>query len=424
MTGLGLLWGQFIVLKLRSHGNRGRFFDSELIMPSIALVLITLGSLFLVGLLADLVGRHTPLPRITVLLIAGFAIGPSAFNLLPPFTEEWFPVLTDIALAMVGFLLGQKLTLRGLKKLGSSILAISIGEVLVSALLTGSVLFLIGLPIEVALILAGVAPASAPAATLDIVRELRAKGRFTDALLDIVAIDDAWGLLLFSLLLAAAQAVTGYGGVGSVLIDGFSEVGGALLLGMLAGFPMAFFTGRVAPGEPSQAEALGWVLLCSGLAVWMEVSSILAAMSMGVVVANFARHHKRPFHAIEGIEWPFMILFFLLAGAALRIDSLIHVGIWGLAYIALRTLGLIIGAMVGGLFNDTDTEIRRWIGFALLPQAGVALGMVLLAAQRFPEFRDILVPIVLGSTVFFELVGPVITRQILFRVGDAHQKTT
>ncbi len=388
-------------------------------MSAVAPVLITLGSLFLVGLLADLIGRHTVLPRITVLLMAGIAIGPSALDILPAFTEQWFPVLTDIALAMVGFLLGQKLTVSGLRELGSTVFALSLGEAIMAALLTGTILFLIGVPIEVALILAGVAPASDPVATLDVVREIEAKGRFTDTLLDIVAIDDALGLLLFSLLLAGAQAVAGDGDVGGVLAIGLTDVVGALLLGLLMGLPMAFVTGRVEPGEPIQAEALGWVLLCSGLAEWLEISFILSAMAMGVVVANFAKHHKRPFHAIEGVEWPFMILFFLLAGAALRIDSLIDVGVWGVACIALRALGLITGAMIGGLFSGTDREISRWIGFALLPQAGVALGMVLMASQRFPEFREILLPIVLGSTVFFELIGPVITRLVLFRVGDA-----
>lgn len=396
--------------------------SNSLTNSSIALILITLGCLFLVGLLADLISRHSLLLRITVLLIAGVAIGPSGVDLLPPFTERWFPVLTDIALSMVGFLLGQKLKLKSLRELGSSVLGLSIGEVIVSALFTGVILYLIGVPIEVALILAGVAPASAPSATLDVVRELGAKGRFTDTLLDVVAVDDAWGLFLFSILLAVAQAVVGYGEFGNMLVTGFVDIGSALLLGCLVGVPMAFFTGRVEPGEPTQAEALGWVLLCSGFAELLNVSSILAAMSMGFIVVNFASHHKRPFHAIEGIEWPFMILFFLLAGAALRLDALLQVGLWGSVYIVMRALGLIVGAMVGGLISKTDTKIRRWIGFALLPQAGVALGMVLIAAQRFPEYRDILLPIVLGSTVFFELIGPVISRLVLLHVGDAKMR--
>ncbi len=384
----------------------------------IAEILITFGGLFLVGLLADLAGRHSPLPRVTLLLVAGFLIGPSVLNWLPEFTGDWFPVLTDIALAMIGFLLGQKLTPAKLRELGCSVLSMSVGEVMLTALLVFSVLTLLGVSMEVALLLAGIAPATAPAATVDVVREYDARGKFTDTLLGIVAIDDAWGLLVFSILLAIAQALSGQGGAGEVLATGAWEVGGALLLGLVLGVPMAYVTGRIRPGEPTQAEALGVVLLCAGLAVWAEVSYILAAMVLGSVVANLARHHDRPFHAIEGIEWPFLILFFLLAGAALHLEALTHVGLLGAAYIGLRTAGLILGAWLGGRLGGTVVATQHWMGLALLPQAGVAIGMALLASQRFPEFKDIILPVVLGSTVIFELFGPVVTRRVLIRMGE------
>jgi len=384
----------------------------------IAEILITFGGLFIVGVLADLVGRHTPLPRVTLLLLAGFLIGPSVLDWLPQFTEDWFPVLTDIALAMIGFLLGQKLTLPTLRQMGRSVLTMSIGEVILTALLVFSVLSLCGVSLEVALLLAGIAPATAPAATVDVVREYKAKGRFTDTLLGIVAIDDAWGLLVFSVLLAMAQALSGQGGAGEVLASGAWEIGGAVLLGLVLGVPMAYVTGRIRPGEPTQAEALGLVLLCAGLAVWVEVSYILTAMVLGAVVANLAKHHDRPFHAIEGIEWPFLILFFLLAGAALHMEALAQVGLLGAGYIGLRIAGRILGTRLGGWLSGTEPATRRWIGLALLPQAGVAIGMALLASQRFPELKDIILPVALGSTVIFELLGPVVTRRVLIRMGE------
>lgn len=381
-------------------------------------ILVTFGGLFIIGLLADLVGRHTPLPRVTLLLLAGFVIGPSFLDWLPQFTGDWFPILTDIALAMIGFLLGQKLTMSTLQRLGRSVLFMSIGEVFLTALLVFTVLSVCGVTTELALLLAGIAPATAPAATIDVVREYKAKGRFTDTLLGIVAIDDAWGLLVFSVLLAVVQALSGQEGVGAVLISGVWEIGGAVLLGVLLGMPMAYLTGRIRPGEPTQAEALGVVLLCAGLAVLMEVSYILSAMILGAVVANLAKHHDRPFHAIEGFEWPFLILFFLLAGAALHMEALAHVGLLGAGYVVLRIVGRILGTQLGGWLSGTEPTTRRWIGLALLPQAGVAIGMGLLASQRFPDLKDILLPVVLGSTVIFELLGPVMTRRVLIRIGE------
>ncbi|MDT8321749.1 MAG: cation:proton antiporter, partial [Xanthomonadales bacterium] len=355
----------------------------------VAQIMITFGGLFLIGLLADLAGRHSPLPRVTLLLVAGFAIGPSMLDWLPAFTAQWFPVLTNIALALIGFLLGENLTRERFNELGRAVLAMSLGEVVTTALLIFVALLLLGFPVEVALLLAGIAPATAPAATVDVVHEYEASGQFTDVLLGIVAIDDAWGLLLFSVLLAAAQAFSGDSGTVDVLTSGAWELGGALLLGIALGMPMAYLTGRIRPGEPTQAEALGLVLLSAGLAEWLGVSYILSAMVLGATVANLASHHERPFHEIEGIEWPLLILFFLLAGASLQLDALLEAGALAGAYIALRTAGRLLGTRLGGWLTGTDVTVRRWIGLALLPQAGVAIGMALLASQRFPEIRDV-----------------------------------
>jgi Kef-type K+ transport system membrane component KefB len=148
------------------------------------------------------------------------------------------------------------------------------------------------------------------------------------------------------------------------------------------------------------------------------VSHILTSIVLGATVANLARHHERPFHAIEGIEWPFLILFFLLAGAALHVEAIGQVGLLGIAYITLRVAGRILGTRLGGWLSGTEPVTRRWIGLALLPQAGVAIGMALLASQRFPELKDTLLTVVLGSTVVFELLGPVMTRRVLARVGE------
>ena len=388
----------------------------------IAEILIVFGSLFLIGLLSDLAGRRTPLPRVTLLLLAGFLIGPTVLDWLPDFAGDWFPVLTGVALTMIGFLLGQKLTLPTLRELGRAVIAMSVCEVAVTAFLVFSVLLAFGVQLEIALLLAGIAPATAPAAIVDVVQELDARGKFTDTLLGIVAIDDAWGLMLFSVLLALVHGLTGQGNPAEVLLIAAHDIGGALLLGLLLGVPMAYLTGRVRPGEPTLAEALGLVLLCAGLAIWADVSYILAAMTMGSVVANLAKHHDRPFHAIEGIEWPFLILFFLLAGAALRVDALASIGLLGAGYIGLRIVGRIVGTRLGGRLSGTDVSTRHHMGPALLPQAGVAIGMALLAGQHFPELRDTILPVVLGSTVIFELVGPVVTRRVLIRMGEARGK--
>jgi len=298
----------------------------------------------------------------------------------------------------------------------------SASEVLMTGLLIATILSLFGVPLHIALLLAGIAPATAPAATLDVVHESSARGKLTNTLLGIVAIDDAWGLFIFSLMLAAAEAIHGGGGVTDAIITGTWEIAGALILGLVLGVPMAYITGRIRSGEPTQAEAIGVVLICAGLAVWFEVSYILAAMVMGSIVANFAYHHERPFNAIEGIEWPFLILFFLLAGASLHLDSLIDAGWLAVGYILLRVIGRIGGVWLGGFICGAEQRIRYWLGLTLLPQAGVAIGMALLAVQRFPESEDVILPVVLGATVIFEVAGPAVTRLVLTHVGDIKRR--
>ncbi|MHC5063596.1 MAG: cation:proton antiporter [Planctomycetota bacterium] len=382
-----------------------------------AWVLLILGLLFLLGLGADLIGRRTFLPRVTLLLIAGLAIGPSVLDLVPAdFVRQWFPLLTNIALGMIGFLLGGKLTIPAMRRRGFMVVGISIGKVLGAFSFVLVTLLICGVEAPLAMLFAAIAPATAPAATFDVVHESEAKGEFPDTLLSVVAIDDAWGLLLFTLVMATSAVMVGAGEVSDGFLAGFGEVGGSLLLGVLLGIPMAYLTGRVREGEPTLAEALGLVFLCTGLAIHLQVSPILATMAMGSSVASLARHHSRPFHAIEGIEWPFLIAFFVLAGASLEIERLLGIGVIGSAYILARSVGLYTGARLGSRLVQAPLLVRRWLGLALLPQAGVAIGMALMASQRFPRYAEVILSVILASTIIYELVAPIITRRVIEKV--------
>jgi Kef-type K+ transport system membrane component KefB len=150
----------------------------------------------------------------------------------------------------------------------------------------------------------------------------------------------------------------------------------------------------------------------------LNVSFLLASMVLGCVVANLARHHIRPFHAIEGIEWPFMILFFVLAGASLQFETLFQTGFIGSAYIIFRIIGRLLGGWTGGAITHAKPLMRRWMGIALMPQAGVALGMALVTIEHRPDLGEIILPVVIASTVLFELIGPVLTRIEIMHVGE------
>jgi Kef-type K+ transport system membrane component KefB len=266
--------------------------------------------------------------------------------------------------------------------------------------------------------LGGVSAATDPAATSDVVRQERATGRFATNLLGIVAIDDAWGLLAFSVILTVAGMLTD-GAAGAAILHGLREAGGAILLGAAIGAPAAFLTGRVKPGEPTLIEALGIVFLCAGLAMALDVSFLLTGMVCGAVVVNFAGHHDRPFMEIERIEWPFMLMFFVMAGASLDVSELSQVGPAGALYIVFRFLVRIGGGWLGGLLAGVPAVERRLTGLALMPQAGVAIGMALVAGERFPEYAEPLLAVTIASTIFFEVIGPILTQFALKRAAGA-----
>jgi NhaP-type Na+/H+ or K+/H+ antiporter len=379
-------------------------------------IFLTLGALFLLGLFADQLGRRTRLPRVTLLLFCGIAIGGSGLNVLPPGTNYWYEFLTIAALTMVAFLLGSSLSLKNLRKHGPVIMAVSLAVVIVTIAIVGAGLWVMGIDLGLALLLGAVATATDPAATQDVIRQAKAKGSFPKTLTGIVAIDDAWGVLAFSLILIFVGMLNG-GDTNGGLLDAAWEIGGAVVVGCALGFPGAYLTGRLAKGEPLQTEALGVVFLCAGLSLWLEVSFLIAGMTAGAVIVNFARHHSRAFHEIEHIQWPFMILFFILAGASLDVSALGNVGVIGLAYVFLRIISRIIGGWIGAVIGGAPRKQRPWYGIALLPQAGVAVGIALIAAKQFPIYADAILTVTIGTTVIFELIGPACTLLAL-------QKTT
>ncbi len=390
-----------------------------LAQPLLTTLFLTLGGLFLAGLATDLLGRKTRLPRVSLLLLFGFAIGPGGLGVLPPLGELWQSAITNIALVMVGFLLGDSLRVASLKARGREVLLVSLLVTVLTALVVFSGLWLLGLSLPLALCLAGIATATDPMATADVIHETGAKGPFTETLRGLVALDDAWGLLMFTALLILADILSGNGGVSQVLQRSLHEVLGSVLLGLCLGVPMALLSGRLSRGEPTQAEALGFVFLCAGLALWLQLSFLLSAIVMGVTVANLARHHQYAFHEIEGIEWPFLILFFILAGASLDTGTVLASGLVAAAYVTLRIAGRLIGARIAGRLAGSSVATRRWMGLALLPQAGVATGMALLAAERYPEHADWLISLVIGTTVLFEFLGPIATRWAIVAAGEA-----
>lgn len=383
-------------------------------------IMLTYGLVLLAALAADYIGARTRLPRVSLLVLVGALVGPHGFALLPDVVNDAAQIMTSFSLTLIAFLLGSELSLEKLRQQGRSVIVVSLTVVVFTWLAVAAGMALIGVPITMALLYGAIATATDPAATTDVVDETGATGPFRDLVVGVVAIDDAWGLIVFGLAMAGAAAIAGIDGhdAGWELLV---HLGGALAIGLLTGLPMAYLSGRIKQGRPTQIEAIGFVLICGGLAMWVGASYLLAATVAGACVANLARHHDYAFREIEHFEWPFLALFFVLSGAMLDIDAVGTSIVLVIAYVGLRLAGRIIGGWIGGRLTGLRPVEQHWTGLSLLPQAGVAVGMGLLAAEAFPTQAEEILAVTIGATVIFEIVGPVLTRLAFLHSGAAPQ---
>lgn len=391
-------------------------------MANHATILLALGVILATSILADAVARRTQIPRISLLILVGLAVGLVRGVFIEdsrsPLAGGLGESLTQLALVMVAFLLGGELTGARLRRLGPLIALVSGIVVLTSVVAVGGGLWLLGFPPVVALALAAVGVATDPAAVLTAIDNAATSDTFTGRLLkSVVAVDDAWGITVFGLTMAFLGWWTGINGGGHAIGHAAWELGGACLLGVAIGLPAAWLTGRLRPGQPTQVEALALVLTMAGVADWLAVSELLLAMVTGAVIANTSPHHERAFHEIEEIEWPFLVFFFVFSGARLQPEMLTAAGGLTAAFIGLRLAGRYAGGWLAvraaGKYHRQ--HLTPHLGLALTPQAGVAMGMALLAAERFPEHAASLIATTVAATVVFELIGPVLVGRMLRR---------
>lgn len=381
------------------------------------LSIILMGIILSVSIFVDALSNRTKVPRISILVLVGVGIaviqqvilGEQNGQLLFGLSEP----LIELALVMVAFLLGSELTMDRLRDTGPLILIISLSVIAASGLVVGAGLLLLGFPLAVSISLAAVSVATDPAGVSETIRESGDESLRAKILLGIVAIDDAWGIIVFGLSMAVLGWFISSDGQPALLLA-IWELGGAIILGAAIGLPAAWLTGRLQKGEPTQVEAIAVILLLTGLSSFLGVSELLASMVAGTLVANFSYHHTRSFREIENIEWPFLVFFFVLSGASIDLYKLDDALWLTLLYILLRLGGRVLGGFLAvSSLRTKQKSIPGSIGFALTPQAGVAIGMALLAADRFPEFGDSIIPVVLVSTIIFEMVGPVLVRKVL-----------
>jgi NhaP-type Na+/H+ or K+/H+ antiporter len=393
----------------------------------------SLGIILLAGLLSAKLIRKLKIPTITAYLLLGIAIGPTLFNLVSPSILQSSGLISNIVLSFIAFSLGQNFSMERFRKIGRSILYISIGEVIGAwVIVTLSIWLLAKQPFYIALIFGAIAPATAPAAIVMVTREYKAKGTFTDTLLGVVAIDDAWGIILFAFCLAIAKSMAGAHGfvtdtVFMGILQAAIEIVGALILGGILGFILSRLSKYITNPSDLLIYTLGFILLTAGLALHFGLSVLLANMFLAAVLVNINKTSFKFFDALRSVDSPFYLLFFVLAGVNLLIEDVNFlgvIGVLGLVYVFTRLPGEMIGASLGAYAARAQENVKKFIGLGLAPQAGVALGLALIAKSTFlheingVSIGSIVFSTIVMTTVFYELIGPLCTKIALKKAGD------
>lgn len=384
--------------------------------------LLSAGLILLLGFIGARLLKYIRLPSVTAFLIVGILIGPHILNIV---TEEIFTAsdfFSNLVLGVIAFSLGENFRLEEIKKGMKQIMWISFIAAFGTWVLVSAALLIyfviVKLPIYPAIVLGAAASATAPAATVLIIREYRASGLLTEFLLKVVAIDDAWCLMFAALAIAFANAMRAEVFQISIIFVGLGEIFGALIIGAVLGYIFSFLSRFVKTSEEFLVYIFGFILLNVGLSIAINVSVLMSSMMMGLVVINLARENYKFFEILRTVDAPLYLVFFILAGAHLDFSILYKMGVVGLLYIIFRVIGKVYGAKIGAKISNAPKPIENWLGLGLTPQAGVALGIGLVAKSTFPEFGNYIFTIIAATTVIFELVGPLLTKFSLMKVGE------
>lgn len=383
-------------------------------------ILFYLALILFSGLIFGRVVKMVKLPNVTGYLIVGLIIGPYCLKLIPLNTVVEFELISEIALAFIAFTIGSEFKISYLKKVGMTPIVIAIFEALTATVLVTGVLVLFGFDTEISLLLGAIASATAPAATIMVVKQYNAKGPVTETLLSVVALDDAVALIAFGFSMAIVNSMQNPG-QSSVIMSAvlpIIEIVGSVVIGLVLGLlftvPLRFFK----KDSNRLIITVGFIFLGSALASMLGLSPLLLCMFMGATLVNVSKSAKSIFKLVDSVSSPIFLMFFVVSGAELDITFLPKIGLIGILYIVFRVAGKVAGASIGAIIMKAPETVKKYIGFTLIPQAGVAIGLSLIASQTLQEYGQTIRAVILSATLIYELIGPAFTKIGLMKAGE------
>lgn len=383
-------------------------------------ILFYLGIIILGGLFGAKIIRMFKLPNVTGYLIAGLLIGPYVLGLVPANVTEELAIISDMALGFIAFSIGGEFKLSYFKRVGVTPIVIAILESSVAVLFVVLGLLAAGQPLPFSLVLGAIAAATAPAATVMVIKQYNSKGPVTETLLSVVAIDDACALILFGFAVAVSSGITGNAdsSILTLIMSPFIEVGTSILLGGALGFVFTWLTKIFKQNSNRVALSIAFVFIAISVATVLNASALLVCMCMGAIFANLSAQSGSVFSECDNITPPIYMMFFVLSGAELNLSILPTIGVIGVIYVILRVAGKMAGAYLGAKLSHAPDKVCKFLGPALLPQAGVAIGLTFVAQTVVPHYAETIRAIVLCGTLIYEVVGPGVSKATLQKAGE------
>ena len=382
-------------------------------------ILVVLSMILFAGFIMTRLTNTLNLPKVSGYILAGILVGPFGLNFIPKDIITHMGFVSDLALAFIAFGVGKFFKKEVIMKTGSRILIITLFEALAAGILvTLFVRFVFHLDWDFSLILGAIATATAPASTMMTINQYKAKGEFVNTLLQIVALDDVVCLMAFSIVAAVASGhETGSVEAADIMLPIVYNI-----LALLLGFFCGYFLSRLLIPTRSRDNrlilAIAMLLGISGICAAADISPLLSCMVFGAAYINLTKD-KKLYRQINNFTPPVMSIFFIVSGMNLDVGALTKVGAIGVGYFVIRILGKYLGTYISCAITGTSREIRNYMGLALIPQAGVAIGLAFLGQRLLPEHTgNLLLTIILSSSVLYEMIGPLSAKIALFQSGS------
>lgn len=384
-------------------------------------VILKLSIILVVGFIFGKFAKILKLPNVSGYLIAGLFLGPSFFNFVSPEESESFEIISEITLSFIAFGIGSEFMMKDIVAMGKKIAIITLAEVVGAIVVVFSVMyFIFNQDLAFSLVIASMSAATAPAATIMVIRQYRAYGPVTKTILPVVALDDVFGIMAFGIALSVAKILVGNDGFSILKIVGVPlvEISGSLLLGLVLGIILSFLTRKSDPKDELQIKTLFFIGLSAGISMLLGLSPLLTNIMMGATLANLRTFSNRSFSSVNDFVAIFYVLFFTLAGASLDLSILWGVGLVGAGYIIARASGKILGSYVGAVVTKAEPTVRKYMGFALLPQGGISIGLSVLVMQQLPQYSVEITTIIMASVLFYETLGPIFAKIAIHKSGE------